>query len=95
MLVLSQARFYWSRKKTGAGNFVDYRSLNKATIPDCFPIPTIDELLDELHGAMVFSKFDLKSGYHHIRVKHPQSFRLMKGIMNFWLCLLAFFFDKK
>jgi hypothetical protein len=48
---------------------IDYRSLNEVTIQNKYPLPRIDDPFDQLQGAKYFSKIDLMSGYHQLRIK--------------------------
>ncbi|KAL6224601.1 hypothetical protein ACLB2K_003456 [Fragaria x ananassa] len=48
---------------------IDYRKLNQVTVKNKYSLPRIDDLFDQLRGASVFSKIDLRSGYHHLRIR--------------------------
>ena len=58
------------KKKDGSMRlYIDYRELNKVTVRNRYPLPRIDDLFDQLQGACVFSKIDLRSGYHQLRIR--------------------------
>nr|KYP59360.1 Transposon Ty3-I Gag-Pol polyprotein [Cajanus cajan] len=71
-------------KKDGSWQLcVDYRELNKGTVKDRFPIPLVKDLMDELNGVMFFSKIDLRSGYHQVKIDptdvHKTAFKTHSG----------------
>ena len=83
------------KKKDGSMRLcIDYRELNKVIVRNKYPLPRIDDLFDQLQGTCVFSKIDLRSGYHQLRLEvkmYPRLlFELDTGIMSFGY---AFWFD--
>ena len=66
---------------------IDYRQLNRVTIKNRYPLPRIDDLFDQLKGARVYSKIDLRTGYHQLRVREADipktTFRTRYGHFKF------------
>ena len=82
------------RKKYGSWRMcIDNQALNKITIKNRYPLPRIDDLLDQLKEVVYFTKLDLHSGYHQVRVAEKDAGRLLskqsRDCVNGWLCLLA------
>jgi hypothetical protein len=71
---------------------IDFRQLNKVTVKNKYPLPRIDDLFDQLKGARIFSKIDLRSGYHHVRIKdediNKTTFRTRYGHYELQWCRL-------
>jgi hypothetical protein len=58
------------KKKDGSMQLcIDYREINRVTVRNKYPLPRIDDLFDQLQGAQIFSKIDLRSGYHQLKIK--------------------------
>ena len=82
------------KKKDGTLQLcVDYRQLNKMTVNNKYPLPRIDDLFNQVKGVSVFSKIDLQSGYHQLRIKdvnvHKTTFRMRYGHYEFLVLLFG------
>jgi hypothetical protein len=80
-------------KKDGSRRMcIDYRSLNEVTIKNKYPLPRIEDLFDQMRGATIFSKIDLRLGYHQLKIRTEDISKTYSpqdmDYMSFWSCLL-------
>ncbi|GJU84723.1 putative reverse transcriptase domain-containing protein [Tanacetum coccineum] len=92
---LWELRFLFVKKKDGSFRMcIDYRELNKLTVKCRYPLPRIDDLFDQLQGSSVYSKIDLSSGYHQLRVREEDipktDFRTRYGHYEFQIPKVQF-----
>ena len=83
-----EAPMLFVKKKDGTLRLcIDYRQLKKLTVKNKYPLPRIDDLFDQLKGASIFSKIDLRTGYHQLKIKdvdvHKTAFRTQYGHCEF------------
>jgi hypothetical protein len=86
-------------KKDGTQSLcVDYCTLNEVTLKNKYPLPRIDDLFDQLHGACVFSRIDLRSGYHQLKIREcdiPKTTFILRydlyeyTMISFWIDYLS------
>jgi len=73
------------RKKDGACKLCkDYRRLNRKIVKDCYPLPLIDDQLDCLQGAKIFTVLDLRNGFFHVEVINWNKCNFLRVTWNFW-----------
>ena len=89
MYLLGVLLFFFVKKKDGSIRLcIDYKQLNKVTMRNKYPLPRIDDLFDQLYGAKVFLKIDLRSSYHQLKVKQEDYLRLpfvlIMDTTSFW-----------
>ncbi|GJZ25500.1 putative reverse transcriptase domain-containing protein [Tanacetum coccineum] len=82
------------KKKDGSFRMcIDYRELNKLTVKNRYPLPRIDDLFDQLQGSSIYSKIDLRSGYHQLRVREQDIPKTALELVHIWNKFVHCFID--